>query len=237
MLFRIKAAGVCLLLLLGSVPARAEIISSPADIVVTAPFMKFVLSPSFLRTLYDVGVAWDRDREAGCPDGKHHVAVENVGEIFQQVEMKEGADRPERGAWSVTYRMERCSRTIRYRLGFQMKPDRTMDVFRITVGQTQASQQLIRDMAPQLRIAATVAAGQTGCQQFVLLDSYPAQVINPRAPGYQGQTGEHRRERWWLKACGKIVYVDADMFPNPNIPGTSFSIKGDKAQTETYVMR
>lgn len=225
------------LLMLASLPTRAEIISAPTDIVMTGPFMKFVMSPSFLRTLYDVGVAWDRDREASCPDGRHHVDVENVGEIYQQVEMKEGADRPERGGWSVTYRMVRCNRTIRYRFGFQMKPDRTMDVYRITVGQTQASQQLIRDMAPQMRLAASTAAGVANCQQFVLLDSYPPQVINPRAPGYQGQTGEHRRERWWVKVCGKPVYVDVDMFPNPKLAGISFSMKGDRTQTEPYVMR
>jgi hypothetical protein len=230
---------LALLLVPPFVPAAwsAETIRRPDEATANSLLMKYLRSPQGAKIMYDMGVVWDRDRNAACPDGRHTVFPEYVSEVFQPVEIKDGADKPSSGAWSVRFRMERCSRSVFYRILLQVKPDGSMDARRLVVGETQADFQLIRDLAQSVRVGAAVAAGNMECRSFVMLDSYPPQVVARNLPGYQGQTGDHRRERWWLNVCGTVVAVDVNMFPNPKLPGTSFSIDGNAKIRDGYVLR
>jgi hypothetical protein len=205
-----------------------EIIANAGQIGPDSALLKFVRSPGTTKAMYDLGVVWDRERDAACPDGQHHLVVEYIPEILSPVTIKTGADKPSSGSWSTRFRMQRCNRVVYYRTLFNVTPEGGITHTRILPGESLVGLQMIRDMAMQIRILAGSESGVSNCQQFIVLDTYAPQTVAARQPGYQGQTADHRRERWWIKACNKPVALDIDYFPNPSLPGMSFSMTAVK---------
>ncbi len=228
-----RLVGPCLLLFGVTIdPAGAQttpqhadaMLSTPAQVMASDHFMKFFASHGFSKSLYDLGVVWDVSRQAQCPHGQHQVKPLGVSEVLAPLSFPEGAKAPV-GVFVFGFSMRRCDREITYKAIFAASQERPMQLQPWLPGDSSINFQLYRDAMPMLVALATGSAAPKDCKELIIQDTGKFEVVARNMPAMGGATGELRRERWWLRQCGMVSAVDFETYPNPNIPGLSFTLK------------
>ncbi len=207
----------------GNAMASDDVYRTPVEATSSGRFMRFIGSHDFQKRLYDVGVLWDRDRGALCPDGQHNVQTLGLTEILQPLTFPAVAATPVSGNFIIGFRLTRCGRSINYKVLVGLSPDGQYKVIPWMPGDSAINYQLFRDALPG--VISIASADNAGCKQIMVLDTAAAVVVESNLPAYGGAKGERRRERWWLIACGKQVALDFDTIPHPSMPGLSYAVK------------
>jgi len=108
------------------------------------------------KRLYALGLYLDKNLlgKAEVCTGKVWLEPISVA-VLQPLSFPEGSAHPNRGAWTVRYRFDRCNESITYNALFRANAQGPATVIHLPPGTTLASPQLMQDLNPALFMAAS----------------------------------------------------------------------------------
>jgi hypothetical protein len=174
----------------------------------------YMWNPDVQKRLYELSLYLDKSLlgKAEVCGGKAWLQPISVA-VLQPLSFPDGGTHPNKGAWTMRYRFDRCNESTTYNALFRANPQGPATVFHLPPGTTRASPQLMQDLNPALFTAASAKnSDNKDCKVVAVTDTSVTAQPAPVKVGDETLDGVWE-EQWTVRTCSGIFSMTFCFIP------------------------
>jgi hypothetical protein len=193
----------------------------------------YMWNPEMQKRLYALALYMDKNvlGKTNACTGSVRLDPISIG-LLTPLSFSDGNAHPNKGAWTIRYRFDRCGEAITYNAFFRANEQGPATIFHLPPGTTKASPTLMQDLNPALFMAAAKNTNDKDCKLVVVTNTIvtaepaPVKVEDEILQGVW-------EELWTVRTCSGSLELDFCFIPAKSGGTTWIQSKCDPARIAT----